>query len=428
MWTLAWMIGLLLILLVLRVPVAIALFVPSLLYIAFDSTANWAVAAQQTVSGVNSFPLLAVPLFILLGNIANVSGISDRLFNAATALVGHVRGSLGYVNVMTSFGFSWMSGAAISDAAALGRVQVPAMIKRGYTDKFATGLTGASALIAPVLPPSLPAIIYGVAGGVSVGALFIAGIVPALLVVMLLCGAVWFMTRKNDDLRLKPVHGAERWLPVLRAMPAMGAAVIVLGGILSGIFTPTEAAGVGVLYMLLLAALYRSLTWPNIKSMLMSTAETSGVILLIVAASALFGWVLGRERAPQLIAEAMLAVTTNPVVFLLILNVLLLLIGTFMDVTPSILILVPILAPMAEVYGLSPVHLGIVVIFNLLIGLLTPPVGLVLFVLSSVTDVPLERVTKGVLPFFIPLLLALGLITFFPFFTEWLPGLFGSLG
>ena len=428
MLTLVWMTVLLLVLLAFRVPIAIALFVPSLLYIAFDPTANWAVAAQQTVSGVNSFPLLAVPLFILLGNIANVSGVSDRLFNAATALIGHVRGSLGYVNVVTSFGFSWMSGAAISDAAALGRVQVPAMIKRGYSDKFATGLTAASSLIAPVLPPSLPAIIYGVAGGVSVGALFMAGIVPAILVVIMLCGMVWVMTRKREDLRLKPVHGAERWVPVLRAIPAMGAAVIVLGGILSGIFTPTEAAGVGVLYMLGLAALYRTLTWTNIKSMLVSTAETGGVILLIVAASALFGWVLGRERAPQLIADAMLSFTTNPIVFLLILNVMLLVIGTFMDVTPSILILVPILAPMAESYGLSPVHLGTVIIFNLLIGLLTPPVGMVLFVLSSVTGVSLERVTKGALPFFIPLLIVLMLITFFPFFTEWLPGLLGSLG
>ncbi|WP_300591027.1 TRAP transporter large permease subunit, partial [Microbacterium sp.] len=253
MFTLTWMILLLLVLLAMRVPVAIALFVPSLVYISFDSTANLAVAAQQSISGVNAFPLLAVPLFIMLGNIANASGISDKLFNAATAVFGRVRGSLGYVNVFTSFGFSWMSGAAISDAAAMGRVQVPAMMQRGYPATFATGLTASSSLIAPVLPPSLPAIIYGVAGGVSVGALFIAGIVPALLMVVLLCLMVWIMTRKREDLRLPAVHGRERWFPVLQSLPAMGAGVIVLGGILSGIFTPTEAAGVGVVYMLVLA-------------------------------------------------------------------------------------------------------------------------------------------------------------------------------
>ncbi|MFA4897818.1 MULTISPECIES: TRAP transporter large permease [Microbacterium] len=428
MWTLTWMIGLLLILLAIRVPVVVALFVPSLLYIALDPGAKWGVAAQQTISGVDSFPLLAVPMFILLGNIANVSGVSDKLFDAATALFGRVRGSLGYVSIASSFGFSWMSGAAISDAAALGRVQVPAMTKRGYSSSFATGITASASLIAPILPPSLPAIIYGVVGGVSVGALFVAGIVPALVLVTLLTVTVWWMMRKRDDLRLEPVHGSERWIPVLKALPPMGAAVIVLGGILGGAFTPTEAAGIGVAYMLVLSAFYRALTWKNIKTMLRSTAETSGVVMLIVAASALFGWVLTRERAPQLVAEAMLSITTNPVVFLLLLNILLLIVGAFMDVTPAILILVPLIAPMAGDYGLSPIHLGIVIIFNLLIGLLTPPVGLVLFVLSSVTGVSVQQVTKGVLPFFIPLLGALVLITYFPFLATWLPGLLGMGG
>ncbi|BAU33313.1 TRAP transporter large permease [Microcella alkaliphila] len=423
--TIVWMLLGLLVMLALRVPVAIALLVPCLIYVTADPSATYEVAAQQTLSGLNSFPLLAVPLFIMLGNIANVSGISDRLFNAATALIGHVRGSLGYVNVATSFGFAWMSGAAISDAAALGRVQVPAMVKRGYSQQFSVGITGASSLIAPILPPSIPAIIYAVTAGLSVGALFMAGIIPALLIVLALCIMVWVMTRKRDDLRLQRVRGKQRWMPMLGALPGLGAGVVVLGGILGGIFTPTEAAGIGVVYMFLLAAAYQRMNGANLKYVLRTTLETSGSVLIIVAAASLFGWVLAREQAPQRAAELILGITTNPIVFLLLLNILLLIVGAIIEPTAAILILVPVLAPVATQYGLDPLHVGAIVIFNLMIGLLTPPVGLVLFVLSSVTDIPVSKVIKGVMPFFIPMVLVLLLITFFPFFTTWLPGLLG---
>lgn len=423
--TIVWMLLGLLVMLALRVPVAIALLVPCLIYVTADPSATYEVAAQQTLSGLNSFPLLAVPLFIMLGNIANVSGISDRLFNAATALIGHVRGSLGYVNVATSFGFAWMSGAAISDAAALGRVQVPAMVKRGYSQQFSVGITGASSLIAPILPPSIPAIIYAVTAGLSVGAMFMAGIIPALLIVLALCIMVWVMTRKRDDLRLERVRGKQRWMPMLGALPGLGAGVVVLGGILGGIFTPTEAAGIGVVYMFLLAAAYQRMNGANLKYVLRTTLETSGSVLIIVAAASLFGWVLAREQAPQRAAELILGITTNPIVFLLLLNILLLIVGAVIEPTAAILILVPVLAPVATQYGLDPLHVGAIVIFNLMIGLLTPPVGLVLFVLSSVTDIPVSTVIKGVLPFFIPMGLVLGLITFFPFFTTWLPGVIG---
>lgn len=423
--TIVWMLLGLLVMLALRVPVAIALLVPCLIYVTADPSATYEVAAQQTLSGLNSFPLLAVPLFIMLGNIANVSGISDRLFNAATALIGHVRGSLGYVNVATSFGFAWMSGAAISDAAALGRVQVPAMVKRGYSQQFSVGITGASSLIAPILPPSIPAIIYAVTAGLSVGALFMAGIIPALLMVLALCIMVWVMTRKRDDLRLQRVRGKQRWMPMLGALPGLGAGVVVLGGILGGIFTPTEAAGIGVVYMFLLAAAYQRMNGANLKYVLRTTLETSGSVLIIVAAASLFGWVLAREQAPQRAAELILGITTNPIVFLLLLNIFLLIVGAVIEPTAAILILVPVLAPVATQYGLDPLHVGAIVIFNLMIGLLTPPVGLVLFVLSSVTDIPVSKVIKGVMPFFIPLVLVLLLITFFPFFTTWLPGLLG---
>lgn len=402
--TLLLMLLALLILLALRVPVGIALLVPSIIYIAFDPSSSPALAVQQATSGVFDFAILAVPMFILLGNLANISGATDRLYDAAVAAIGHVRGSLGYVNILTSFGFSWVSGAAISDAAAMGRIQVPAMIRRGYPVGFSLGVTGASSLIAPMMPPSIPAIIYAVTAGVSVGALFVAGIVPAVLLVVTLSVMCWFLTRKREDLRLPKADLGERVRSGLRALPPVGAAVVILGGILSGVFTPTEASAVGVAYIGILAIVYGNFTWPKVRHALVTAVETTGGVLIIVAGAALFGWVLAREQAPQLAADVLLSITDRPIVFL---------------------ILVPVLLPVAEVFGLSPVHFGIMIIFNLLIGLLTPPVGLVLFVLSSVTKYPVTTVIKGTLPFFVPMLATLVLISVVPFLSLWLPSLLG---
>lgn len=423
--TLTLMLVGLLVLLALRVPVAIALLVPSLVYVTMDPTASLGIAVQQTTSGVNSFAILAVPLFILLGNVANVSGVSDRLYSTAVAYLGHIRGSLGYVNIATSFGFSWMSGAAIADAAAMGKIQVPAMKQRGYKEEFSLGITGASSLIAPMIPPSIPAIIYAVTAGVSVGALFMAGIIPAMVLILCLTFMVWWLTRKDHHLIMPKASWSERGRALLGALPAFGAGVVILGGILSGIFTPTEASGIGVLYIFILALIYGSLTWRKTYRILLGSVETSGSVLLIVAAAALFGWVLAREQAPQLAADFILNFTNHPIVFLILVNVLLLIIGCVLEPTAAILILVPVLGPVAETFGLSPIHFGVIVIFNLLIGLLTPPVGLVLFVLSSVTSIPVPKVIKGVLPFFIPMLATLLVITFVPALSLWLPSLLG---
>ena len=423
--TLLLMLLALLILLALRVPVGIALLVPSIIYIAFDPSSSPALAVQQATSGVFDFAILAVPMFILLGNLANISGATDRLYDAAVAAIGHVRGSLGYVNILTSFGFSWVSGAAISDAAAMGRIQVPAMIRRGYPVGLSLGVTGASSLIAPMMPPSIPAIIYAVTAGVSVGALFVAGIVPAVLLVITLSIMCWFLTRKREDLRLPKADLGERVRSGLRALPPVGAAVVILGGILSGVFTPTEASAVGVAYIGILAIVYGNFTWPKVRHALVTAVETTGGVLIIVAGAALFGWVLAREQAPQLAADVLLSITDRPIVFLILVNILLLIIGCVLEPTSAILILVPVLLPVAEVFGLSPVHFGIMIIFNLLIGLLTPPVGLVLFVLSSVTKYPVTTVIKGTLPFFIPMLATLVLISVVPFLSLWLPSLLG---
>ncbi|MDI2098923.1 TRAP transporter large permease [Ruicaihuangia caeni] len=419
------MVGVLVVLLFLRVPVAFSLLMPSLIYFTIEGRTAINVLVQQTIAGVNSFPLLAVPLFILLGNVVNITGIADRLFEAATAVFGRVRGSLGYVNVFTSFAFAWMSGAALGDAAALGKVQVPAMVRRGYSEGFTVGVTASAALIAPIIPPSIPAIILAVTASISVGSLFIAAIVPGLLLVAVLCLCVWVYARKREDLRLPRTPMGERVRTAASGIPALGAGVIILGGILGGIVTPTEAAAAGVAYMLVLALLYKQLGWGNIKAILTTTVETVGAVLLIVAPAALFGWILAREQAPQKAAELITSFTTDPIVFLILVNILLLFIGALIDPVAAILILVPVLWPVAMVMQIDPMQFGMIIVFNLMLGLLTPPVGLVLFVLSNVTNIPVKRIIKGVVPFYFPLLGVLALVTAVPALTTWLPGLLG---
>lgn len=419
------MVSVLLLLLLVRVPVAFALLIPSLIYFAVEGHTAINVLVQQTIAGVNSFPLLAVPLFIMLGNVVNVTGIAERMFESAVAVFGRVRGSLGYVSVFTSFAFAWMSGAALGDAAALGRVQVPAMKKRGYSEEFTVGITASAALIAPIIPPSIPSIILAVTASISVGAMFIAGIVPGLLLVAVLCIYVWIYARKRDDLRMPHTPVKERVRTAMGGVPALGAGVIILGGILAGIVTPTEAAAAGVAYMLILALFYKQLGWGSIKAIMTTTVETVGAVLFIVAPAALFGWILAREQAPQHAAELIGAFTSEPLVFLLLVNVLLLIVGALIDPVAAILILVPVLWPVAMALEIHPLQFGMIVVFNLMLGLLTPPVGLVLFVLSNVTDIPVKRIIKGVVPLYMPLLAVLLLISLFPPLTTGLPGLFG---
>lgn len=410
------MVLLLLVLIIGRVPIAYALIIPSLLYLAIEPETSIGMATQRLTAGANSFALLAIPMFILLGNLANASGLTMRMFDFASAALRNVRGGLGYVNVGTSVGFSLVSGAAISDAATMGRIQVPQMIERGYDKRFTLGLTAASSLIAPMVPPSIPAVIYAITAGVSVSALFVAGVFPAIVITVLLLLYVAWKTRKMP----KPVEGegqdgtSGRLILLLKVLPALGAPLVVLGGILAGWFTPTEAAAAGVLYILLLGALYRSFTWPSIGEAFKNAASTTASIMLIVVGAALFGWILAYEQIPQLLAESALALTENPFVFMVILNLILLLVGAVLEPTAAILIVVPVLAPMAEIYGIDPVHMGIVIIFNLMIGLLTPPVGLVLFVLNGVTGYRISEIIRSVVPFYLLMLVVLVLITFVP--------------
>ncbi len=412
-----------LVLLFLRLPVAISMLLPSLVYVACSQDITLGVALQQTVGSVDSFPLLAVPLFIMTGYLSNAGGLADRLFRMLLVLFKKIPGNLGFVNVFSSLMFSWMSGAAIADAAGLGSVLVPAMKKRGYDEKFALGLTGASSLIGPIMPPSIPAIVYAVSAGVSVGALFFAGVLPALVLTSILCIFVYRDARKNPLREEIIAQNTPVTEAIISALPVLLTPVIILGGILGGIFTPTEAAAAAVMWVLILSVFYQSLSVRAFRGVLVKTATTTGSIMLIVAAAGLFGWVIAREQGPQAVTEAMLQFTDNPIVFLLMINLVLLVTGMILEPVAGLLITVPVLLPAAVEFGIDPLHLGIVMILNLVLGLLTPPVGLVLYVLSSVTGSSVQTVTRGTVPFLIPLLITLLIITFVPAFSLWLPGL-----
>ncbi|MFC5382101.1 TRAP transporter large permease subunit [Aquipuribacter nitratireducens] len=411
-------------LIALRIPIAFAILGPCLLYM-WTSGQSVGLAMRTATGGVNSWPLLAVPLFILVGVLATRAGIADRMFALALALLGRLRGALGYVNVGVSLGFSWMNGSALADAAGVGAIQVPQMVKNGYPRPFAIGLTASSSVIGPIMPPSIPAVVFASVAAVSTSALFAAAVVPAFIIAMLLTAFVWFWARKREDLRSVRFSWREVGRTAVAGVGALLAPVVILGGILSGFFTPTEAAAVGALYMLLLGFLYRTLTVRNLPRVFADAAVTTASIMVILGASALLGWILARERVPQTLAGLFLEISDSPIVFLLLVNVLLLVLGAVLEPTSALVIGVPVLLPVAVQLGIDPVHFGVIVVLNLMLGLLTPPIGGVLFVLSSVTRTPVAEVFRGVAPFLVPLAAALLLVTFAPGLVLWLPGVLG---
>lgn len=418
--TVGLLIGAIALLLVIRVPVAFAFLGPGLLYLVLTGQ-SLGLAMRLIANSTASFPLLAVPLFVLLGVTANHAGIADRLFDFALAVFGKVRGGLGYVSVGVSLGFSWMSGSAVADAAALSKVEVPAMVRNGYSRRFGLGVVGASALIAPVMPPSIPAVIYAGLAAVSTGALFAASVIPALLMAVGLCLVVFVMVRRQPGI----VETGFSWSRLARTgRRAIGPGltpVIILGGILGGYFTPTEAAAVGALYMLILGFLYRTLHVRDLPRIFAETVMTTAAIMLIVSSAALLGYVLARERVPQDLSSLVLGFTDNGTVFLLLVAVLMLILGTVVDPTAVLVLVVPILMPIGLRLGVDPIVLGVLMILSLMIGLLTPPVGTVLYVLSSTMRVPVGEVFKGSLPFIVPLVLVCLAVILVPGVVTWLP-------
>ena len=408
------------VLLVIRVPIAFAFVGPSLLYM-ITNDQSLGLALRLVASATASFPLLAVPLFILLGCLANHAGIADRLFDFALALLGRVRGSLGYVSIGVSVGFSWMSGSAVADAAALGKIQIPAMLRSGYSKRFALGVTGSASLIAPVMPPSIPAVIYAGLAAVSTGALFAASVVPALLMALGLCVVVFILVRKDDNIQRTEFSWKRVWFTGRRVIAPLGAPVVILGGILGGFFTPTEAAAVGAAYMGLLGFAYGTLRLRDLPKILTEAVITTASIMLIVASANILGYIFAREQVPQQISEWVLGLTSDATVFLLLVLLLSMVLGTALDAIAVLTLTVPILLPISAAYDVDPIALGVLMILSQMIGLLTPPVGTVIFVLQAIAKARMSEVFYGSLPFLVPLLLICFGIIFWPDAILYLP-------
>jgi tripartite ATP-independent transporter DctM subunit len=411
------------VLLIIGAPVTVALGVGSLIFILMEGTPS-VVVLHRMVSGVDSFPLIAVPFFILAGHLMNSAGITTRIFGFAKALVGWMHGGLGHVNIGASIIFAGMSGAAVADAGGLGTIEIKAMRDAGYDDDFSVGITAASSTIGPIIPPSLPLVIYGVMASASIGELFAAGFIPGLLMGVALMIMVALYSRKRRYPRDARFSLKRLWISFKQAFLPLQTPTIIIGGILSGIFTPTESAIAAVVYALILGLLvYRSLTWRHILRVSMDTIETSAAILMIVASATIFAWILIDQQVAVILGDALLGFSQNKIVILIIIMMVVLLIGCFMETIAAITILVPVLLPIAEKVGIDPVHLGIVVILNLMLGLLTPPVGMVLYVLSKVSGVKFEQCVIATAAFIVPLLVVLAMITFFPDIAMWLPNI-----
>jgi tripartite ATP-independent transporter DctM subunit len=403
-------------------PVVYAILIPSIAYVLIEGL-PFGLLTQRVTYALDSFPLVAVPLFIFVGNLMNLSGITDRIFRFAYTLVGRIPGGLAQVNVFGSLVFSGMSGAALADIGGLGRIEIDAMKKRGFDPSFAGAVTASSATIGPIFPPSIPLIVYGSVTSVSIVQLLIAGILPALLCTAFLMLTVLVIAILHKHPR------AERW-PTVReilrdlgpALPAIVAPVLMVGGMMAGAFTPTEAAAVTAVYVIFISAVfYRELSVQHLWNSALLTVRSSSAILIIVAAAALFGWILAVEQVPQAFAGAVLSLSKDPLMLLIIANLIYFVAGMFLDSTTATLLLVPIIAPPLVAAGVDPVHLGIVTIFNLMVGLLTPPMGLSLFLVSSIAGVSLRSLLKALLPFYVPLIGTLAIITFMEDLTLWLP-------
>lgn len=415
-------------LLLLGVPVAFAIGIGTVVTMLLGIAAEPALitVAQRMATGLDSFALLAIPFFILAGQLMNRGGIARRLIDFAKAIVGMLPGGLASVHILASMLFGAISGSAVAAASAIGGVVGPRMVEEGYDKNFATAVNISSATTGLVIPPSNILIVYSLAsGGVSIGALFLAGYLPGILVgLCLMVVAGFFAIRKHY-----PVAGSfrigEAVAKFISALPSLLLLVVVIGGIVAGIFTATEAAAVAVAYSAILAFIYREVRVRDLPQILLATVATTAIVMLLIGTSTAMSWLLSYENIPQNVSAALLGLTDNPVVILLIVNVILLIVGTFMDMTPAVLIFTPIFLPVVTNLGMDPTHFGIVMVLNLCIGLCTPPVGSVLFVGCGVAGTRITDVIRPLLPMYVAMVLALIAVTFVPWLSLWLPGVFG---
>ncbi len=417
-------VGLFLVLLTMGVPIAISMGLPAALYLLVQNIPI-SVMIQRMVSSLNSFPLLAVPLFILAAGLMNNSGITSRLFEFAKLLVGRMKGGLAQVNIVASLIFAGISGAALADVGGLGNIEIEAMTKQKYPKDVSAAITAASAVIGPIFPPSIPLIIYGAAAETSSMRLLMAGVFPALVIAALLMVQVGIFAHKRHY--PKGIEGkfqkGEVATIIRRGIPAMLMPVILIGGMLSGYFSPTEVAAITVAYAIVLSLIYRELNLSQFLKVCRETLRSTATVLFIVSSAAIFAWTLTVEQLPQQASSLMLSITENPILLLLMANAILLVAGMFLETTAALMVLTPILLPSLIAAGVDPVHFGVVMVFNLMIGMITPPVGMSIFMLSPIVGLPVGKLFKSTAPYLITLLISLMILTYVPQISLWLPNL-----
>ena len=417
-------VGAFVVLLCIAAPITVALGGAALVYAIAGGTVSITTLIQNIFGGLATFPLLAVPLFMLAGNLMKEGGLTSDLVQFARLLMGHIRGGLGLATVLACGIFAAISGAAVATAVAIGVVMIPAMKKAGYDEGVAAALTSTASCLGPIIPPSIPFIVYGVVANVSIAELFLAGVLPGLLLAAALMGYMYFVARRDDYPRDPKASWKVILVAAYKALPALFMPILIMGGILSGMFTPTEAAGVTVVYATIMGTFYyRRLNFKNLPKVLLDSGLESGMVMLLIAISEPFAWFVAVDQIPQLMIEWISTVTTSPYMILLMVNIFLLLLGIPMEVGPAIVIVTPVLAPIAAAVGIDPVHMGVVVCLNLVLGLITPPVGAVLFAVCGMANMPLERLSKAIWPPFLVALAVLVVVTYVPWLSTYLPRL-----
>jgi tripartite ATP-independent transporter DctM subunit len=411
-----------------RVPIAWSIGIATLITILFsiDSIAAFTTISQRVVTGLDSFSLLAIPFFILAGHIMNSGGIAKRLIEFAKSLVGSLPGGLAHVNIVAAMMFGAIAGSAGAAAAAIGSFMSERMEKEGYTKEYGVAVNVTAATTGLLIPPSNIFIIYSLAsGGVSIGALFLAGYIPGILTGLILMGIALVWAKKKGFPTSKRSSATQVFKAFIDALPSLLLLIIIIGGIVAGIFTATEASSVAVVYCLILAFLYKELNLKKLKLVLVQSVGTISLVMLLIAMSIAMSWVMSYENIPQDVTSALLSFSDNPIVVMILINLILLFIGIFMDMTPAVLIFTPIFLPVAVAMGIDPVHFGVIMVLNLCIGLCTPPVGSVLFIGVGVAGTTIQKVVKPLMPLFVGMLVSLILVILFPFLSMWLPRLFG---
>ena len=409
-------------LLCLSAPIIVALGGCALAYALVSGNMPITTLIQTTFGGLATFSLLAIPMFILAGNLMNQGGITLDLVNFARLLMGHIRGGLGHATILACAIFAAISGSAVATAVAIGVVMIPAMKRAGYDENVAAALTSSAACLGPIIPPSIPFIIYGVTANVSIGALFLGGVFPGIGLALALMVYMSFVATKHNYPRDPKTPLKEILVAAYKALPALFMPVLIMGGILSGMFTPTEASGVTVVYAAVVGAFfYRRLNFRNLPKILLNSGLESGMVMMLIAMSEPFAWIVAVDQVPQLLIDWISAMTTSPWFFLLLVNVFLLLLGIPMETAPALVIVTPVLAPIAATLGIDPVHMGLVVCLNLVLGLITPPVGAVLFAVCCTGNITLSRLGKAIWPPFLVCLIVLAIVTYVPWLSTFLP-------